>query len=51
MKPFKKPSVTSSQQRQSTSNDRTTSVKVHLTVVSEKERELYRVPFYEYLLP
>lgn len=49
MKPFKKPTV--KKQVQSSSNDRTTSTKVHLTIVSEKEREIYRVPSYEYLLP
>lgn len=47
MKPIKKPFVKSSQKPQCVSDGNM----INITLVSEKEREIYRVPSYGYILP
>lgn len=47
MKPIKKPFVKSSQKPQCVSDGKSRNI----TLVSEKEREIYRVPSYGYILP
>lgn len=50
MKPIKKPSISKpSDDVTAQTTHRKTVIKLH--VVSEKERELYRVPSYGYLIP
>ncbi len=51
MKPIKKPFTKSSQKQQSVSENKSRSNKVHITLVSDKERDIYRIPTYGYLLP
>ncbi len=50
MKPLKKPFAKSSQ-KQCVSDGKSCSAKIHITLVSEKEREIYKVPPYGYILP
>lgn len=49
MKPIKKPTMSTSDDDVAKATQRKTVIKLH--VVSEKERELYRVPSYGYLIP
>lgn len=51
MKPIKKPFANSSKKPQCVSEGKSGSNKIHITLVSEKERETYRVPSYGYILP
>lgn len=51
MKPIKKPFAKSSQKPQCVSAGKSCSNKIKITLVSEKERDLYRVPSYGYILP
>lgn len=51
MKPIKKPFAKSSQKQQCVSDGKSRSANVHITLVSEKEREIYKVPTYGYILP
>ncbi len=51
MKPIKKPFAKSSQKPQCVSVNKSRSNKIHITLVSEKERDIYRVPSYGYVLP
>lgn len=51
MKPIKKPLIPSTQKPQCVSVDKSHSSKITITLVSEKEREMYRIPSYGYLLP
>jgi hypothetical protein len=50
MKPIKKPFAKNSQKSECVSAD-TSRSEIHITLVSEKERETYRVPSYGYVLP
>lgn len=51
MNPIKKPFAKSSQKPQCVSVDKSRSNKIHITLVSEAERDVYRVPSYGYVLP
>lgn len=51
MKPLKNTFAKSRQQSQKESADKSRSNRIHITLVSDKERELYRVPSYGYILP
>ena len=51
MKAIKKPFAKSSQKTHDVSVSKSRSNKIHITLVSEKEREIYRVPTYGYVLP
>lgn len=51
MKPIKKPVINNSTEQQSVSSDKPCSNRIHITLVSEKERDLYCVPSYGFLLP
>lgn len=51
MKPTKKPLVKRVQKPQIVSDNKPRSNRVHITLVSEKERDVYRVPSYGYILP
>lgn len=51
MKPIKKPLVKNGRGRQPVSDSKSHPVGIHITLVSEKERDIYRVPGYGYLLP
>lgn len=51
MKSIKKPFAKSSQKPQCVSANKSRSNKVHITLVSEKERDIYRIPSYGYILP
>jgi len=51
MKPIKKPFAKSSQKAQEVSAAKSRSNEIHITLVSEKERDIYRVPTYGYVLP
>lgn len=50
MKPITDPFAKSSQKPQCVSVDKSRSNRIHITLVSEKEREIYRVPSYGYIL-
>ena len=51
MKPSKKPFAKSSQKPQCVSARNSLANKIHISLVSEKERDIYRVPSYGYILP
>lgn len=51
MKPLKNTFAKSRQQSQKESADKSRPNRIHITLVSDKERELYRVPSYGYILP
>lgn len=51
MKFAKKPVAKSAQKQQSVSAVKSRSNKIHITLVSDKERDIYRVPSYGYILP
>ena len=51
MKPTKKPFAKSSHKPQCVSVIKSQSSKIRITLVSEKERDTYRVPSYGYILP
>lgn len=51
MKQIKKPLAKSSKKQQCASESESRSNRVHITLVSEKEREVYRVSSYGYVLP
>lgn len=51
MKQDKKPTVKVDQGTQVSSDDMPRQKRIHLTLVTEEEREKYRVPSYGYLLP
>lgn len=51
MKPIKKPFAKSPQKPQCVSVNKSRSNKIHITLVSEKERDIYRIPSYGYVLP
>ena len=50
MKPLKKPFAKNAQKPQCVSATESRSRKVHITLVSEKERDIYRVSSYGYVL-
>lgn len=50
MKPIEKP-LKSQQKPQCDYADKANSNKIHVTLVSEKERNIYRIPSYGYILP
>lgn len=47
----KKKSFAKNSQKQCVSDGKSCSEKIHITLVSEKEREIYKVPTYGYILP
>ncbi len=51
MKPLKKPRAKSSQKPQCVSARKSRSNKIHITLISDKERDIYRIPSYGYILP
>jgi len=51
MKPTKKPFANNAQKPQNASVGMSRSNRIHITIVSEEERDIYRVPSYGYLLP
>lgn len=52
MKPIKKPFAERSQKPQCVSVSTVSRAnKIHITLVSDREREIYRVPSYGYILP
>jgi len=51
MKPIKKPAAQCHQELAGHPENRSDSGRIRLTLVSEKERDIYRVPSYGYLLP
>ncbi len=51
MKPIKKAIAKSLQKPQCVSVKKTHHNKVQITLVSEKERDIYRIPSYGYILP
>ena len=51
MKPLKKPFAKDAQKQQYVSDGKPCSGRIHITLVSEKEREIYQVPSYGYILP
>lgn len=51
MKCIRKPMIGGQLKQQSLSEAKTSSGKVHITLVSDQEREQYRVASYGYLLP
>ncbi len=51
MKSIKEPFAKSSQKSQCVSANKSHSNIIHITLVSEKERDIYRVPSYGYVLP
>lgn len=51
MKKDKKQTVDTQQATQSQPADQPRVNRIHLTLVTEEEREKYRVPCYDYLLP
>ncbi len=51
MKKEKPQTVDAQQAAQSQSADQPRTNRIHLTLVTEEEREKYRVPSYDYLLP
>lgn len=51
MKPLKKHNVKSVNAARKAAKSVARTPGIHITLVSEKERELYRVPSYGYLLP
>jgi len=51
MKPIKKPFAKSSKKPQCVSDGKSRSNMINIILVSEKEREIYRVPSYGYILP
>lgn len=51
MKPIKKPFATSLQEPQCVSVNKSRPNKIQITLVSEREREMYRIPSYGYILP
>ena len=46
-----KPTQQAQQTTHSSSDDKSCGKRIHLTLVTEEEREKYRVPSYGYLLP
>lgn len=50
MKQNKKPMQQAQQTTQSSSEDKPRDKRIHLTLVTEEEREKYRVPSYDYIL-
>lgn len=50
MKPIKKPFAKSSQKPQCVSVGKSSSSRIHITLVSEKERDIYRISSYGYVL-
>lgn len=48
MKPIDKPRVKT---QRATASDKPRANRVHITFVSDKEREQYRIPSYGYILP
>lgn len=51
MKPIKKPLVKRTPKPQIAPAGKPRANRIHITLVSEKERDMYRVPSYGYLLP
>lgn len=51
MKQISKPNVKTTQTPQGASADKPRTISVRLTVITEEEREKYRIPVYDYLLP
>ena len=51
MKQDKKPTEKADQTTLQPSDDKSRQNRIHLTLVTEEEREKYRVPSYGYLLP
>lgn len=51
MKPIKKPLAKRSRKPQCVSADKSRSNRIHIVLVSEKERDKYRIPSYGYVLP
>ncbi len=52
MKPFKEPLVKDEKVSQRASSvDKSRSGRIRINLVSEKERDMYRVPTYGYILP
>ncbi len=51
MKPVKKPLAKMTQKQQCVSGGDSRSNKISITLVSEKERSIYSVPSYGYILP
>lgn len=51
MKPIEKPRDKGLRGIRTTQSGNTCANRIHITFVSDKERELYRIPTYEYLLP
>lgn len=51
MKPLKNTSAKNFGKQQSASEGKSCAKTIHITLVSEKERNIYRIPTYGYILP